>query len=252
MPKIARQSVPVIALVALAACSFQWDSEAEAQKAGVAGTGSGNARTFAVADFDGVELRGSDDVDVHVGGAFCVRAEGDSAMLDRLRIARDGAVLKVGRQNGSKWGWGKGQKVRVFVTMPRIASASVAGSGNLAVDRAQGTRFAGSIAGSGNLAVAGMQVDAAELSIAGSGNVTAAGTAKRLTADIAGSGDIDAAALRAQGGKVSVAGSGNVRAAVQGDAQVNVMGSGDIDLGPAARCVVRKMGSGTVRCGTQR
>ena len=60
----------------LGACSMNWNDDK--QGPGVAATGSGASRSFAVTDFTGVDLRGSDDVDVRVGGAFSVRAEGPS------------------------------------------------------------------------------------------------------------------------------------------------------------------------------
>lgn len=233
---------------ALAACSIG-GGDADAQGSGAPASGSGNARTFAVADFDTVDLRGSDDVDVRVGSGFSVRAEGPSEVLDRLRIVRDGNKLRIGRKSDKGFRWSGDDSVRVLVTMPRIAGASVSGSGDIAIDRAEGARFDGDIAGSGGLTIAAMQVEEASLSIAGSGDVKAAGAAKRLVVEIAGSGDIDARDLRAGSAKVSIAGSGGVRATVYGAAEVDMAGSGDVDLGDRARCTTRSHGSGTVRCG---
>ncbi|MEG3163629.1 head GIN domain-containing protein [Sphingomonas sp. PB2P19] len=233
-------------IIPLAACSFS--SSGEAEGPGVAAQGSGSMRTFQVADFTGIDLRGSDDIDVRVGPGFSVRAEGPSEDLDKLRIDLDGSTLNVGRKNRTGMNWGKGSKVKVFVTLPRLTEANVAGSGTLAVDRVEGSKFDGGIAGSGNLRLAALQVDEAKFSIAGSGNATAAGAAKALTVEIAGSGDIDGRALQAQSARIEIAGSGGVRAVVNGAATVDMMGSGDVDLGPNARCTVSKMGSGTVRC----
>lgn len=235
--------------VVLAACSIGSSGDADAQGPGVPASGSGNARTFAVADFDAIDLRGADDVDVRVGSGFSVRAEGASDVLDRLRVERDGKALRIGRRNERGMRWGGGGTVRVLVTMPRIAGARVSGSGDVSIDRVEGERFDGAIAGSGGLAIAAMQVNAASLSIAGSGDVKVAGTARRLVVDIAGSGNVDGPDLRSDAARVSVAGSGNVRAGVTGDAQVDLAGSGDVDLGSAARCTTRSHGSGTVRCG---
>lgn len=214
------------------------------------GTGSGDARTFAVADFSSVSLRGSDDVEIRTGAAFAVRATGPAAELDKLEISRDGDTLKIGRKSNSGWSWGDSSErgVRVFVTMPRLASASVAGSGDLRVDRVDGD-FDGSIAGAGNMMVSAIRGGTAKLSIAGSGDLTVAGEVQQLDGSIAGSGDIDARNLRAAGASVSIAGSGNVRAQVNGSASVSIVGSGDADLGPNARCTINKMGSGDVRCG---
>ena len=234
------------AVLPLVACSPGSDHDS---KPGVAGSGTGTTRTYAVTDFTSVDLRGADDVDVRVGSGFSVRAEGPSEILDRLSINRDGDTLKIGRINSSGINWSSKGKVTVYVTMPRIAEASLAGSGNFTIDRVEGQEFEGEIAGSGNLSIAALAVQTAKFDIAGSGNTKVAGTAKRLSIEIAGSGDVDAAGVKAEGADVSIAGSGNVKADVTGPAKINLMGSGDVNLGQGARCTTSKMGSGRVTCG---
>jgi len=236
-------------VIPLAACSFAWSSDDNSPGGqGAPAQGTGTSRTFAVADFSAIALSGADDVDVRVGTGFSVRAEGPTDALDRLRIERDGTTLKVGRRNGVDMGWSRSGHVKIFVTLPRLAGASVSGSGDMAIDRVEGTSFAAAVAGSGNLGIAALKVDDAALSIAGSGDVTATGTAGTLSVKIAGSGDIDAPRLRARAASINIAGSGSIRAVVEGPAAIDLRGSGDVDLGPAARCTVSKRGSGSVRC----
>lgn len=249
-------------LLPLAACgnSFSVDTD---DRPGIPGTGSGNQRTFAASGFDSVELAGSDDVSVRVGGGFAVTAEGDAEALDTLKITRDGGTLRVSRRNGRSRG-----HARVTVTMPAITAATLSGSGNLSVDRVEARAFKAKLAGSGNLTVATLRAEETDLSIAGSGNaalsgragaldvaiagsgnVTLAGESDRLEVSIAGSGDVAGERLVAKAADIKVMGSGSVRATVDGQAEVMSMGSGDVDLGARARCSVRKMGSGSVRCG---
>lgn len=234
-------------LLPLAACSVASGTSDDGTP-GVAAQGTGGTRTYAIADFTEVELRGADNVDIRVGPGFSVRADGDSELLDHLKISREGNVLRIGRTRTTGWSWGGG-RAKISVTMPALAAVGVAGSGDLTADRAQGPSFRGSVAGSGNLSVGTVAVDRAEVSLAGSGDARLAGTAKQLTVEIAGSGDVDANGLTASAASVSVAGSGGVRAQVDGPAKVSVMGSGDVDLGAKARCQTSKMGSGSVRCG---
>ena len=230
------------ALFALAGCSV---SSGEDDDAGIRPSGAGTQRSFAAADFSTIELAGADDVDVRVGPAFSVRAEGAAEVLDRLRIETDGDTLEIGRKRGAS---GEG-KARILVTLPRLAGASLAGSGTMTVDRVQGGDLKAELAGSGQLRFRQLGVETLDVDIAGSGSLTATGTARDLDLDIAGSGDFDARGLTATGAEVSIAGSGNVRATVNGRAEVNIMGSGDVDLGSGAKCQVSKMGSGDVRCG---
>lgn len=211
-------------------------------------SGSGSTRSFDVSGFTGVSLRGSDDVEVKSGSGFAVTAEGDSALLDRLEIRKDGDTLRIGRKDGD-WKWGGRDRVaKITVTLPRLTSADVAGSGDMTVERAEGD-FDGSIAGSGNLSIAQLRGGKADLSVAGSGDLRiAAGQASEIDASIAGSGDIDAAALKAVRGDISIAGSGNLRAQVTGEADISIVGSGDVELTGGAKCSVSKMGSGEARC----
>lgn len=240
-----RLAAPIIAAVALAACTA---GNASSSKA----SGHEESRRFPASGFDKVELAGSDNVIVKVGGAESVTATGDSAVLDKLEIEVRGGKLWVGRKRNSGWvdlGGGRRGHAVITVTLPQLNGAAVAGSGNLDVDKAAGDGFAGSVAGSGNLRVAALQTHSASFDIAGSGNVSAAGTATSLSVSIAGSGNVEAAALKSGQARISIAGSGGVKAGVDGEASVSIMGSGDVDITGNAKCTVNKMGSGSVRCG---
>lgn len=237
--------LPLLVALPLAACSVQSDASPSAV------SGSGATRSFAITDFTGVALRGSDNVEVRVGSGFSVRAQGPSTELDQLEITRVGDTLRIGRKNHSGFTWGSEPHhgVTVFVTMPRIVAATLAGSGNMAIDRVTGQSFDGDSAGSGNLAIGTLSVPQAKLSIAGSGDIAARGTVERLTLSVAGSGNISARGLKARAASVSVAGSGDVAADVSGTARVSIVGSGNVDLGRGAHCTTTKIGSGDVLCG---
>lgn len=213
-------------------------------------TGSGGSRTFDVRGFDRVSLRGSDDVVVRVGSAESVTATGPDDVLDRLEVKVVNGELRIGREKGWSWGWSGDRKPAVItVTLPRLRGASVAGSGDMNIDRVRATAFEGSIAGSGNLSVNRLQAETASLDIAGSGNASVTGQVRSLDISIAGSGDMSAAGLKAERAKISIAGSGDVRAQVSGEADVSIIGSGDVNLVGNPRCRISKMGSGDVRCG---
>ncbi|AJP74646.1 head GIN domain-containing protein [Sphingomonas hengshuiensis] len=233
----------IVALLPLAAC------QSNAEKAEAASpSGPGATRSYAATGFTGVDLRGSDSVDVKPGAAFSVVAEGDPKVLDLLEIIVVGDTLRVGRKrSATNWAWGSDKGARIHVVMPRLQSASVGGSGDLVVERAQGD-FTGAVSGSGDLDVRRLDGGAADLSVAGSGTLKIAGTAAKLKANVAGSGDIEAAGLVASGAQVSIAGSGNVAATVKGAAAVSLVGSGDATLTGGAQCSVSAVGSGEAHC----
>jgi hypothetical protein len=238
----------LLAILPLAACTAGHHHDAN-DASGAPASGGGTSRSYAVADFTGVDLSGSDDADVRVGGAFAVRAQGPSDMLDQMQIEKQGDTLVITRKPGSHFNWGGGRNVKVFVTMPSIAAATVSGSGDLSVDNVSGGAFKGAASGSGDLSITHLAVDSADLSITGSGDLTAAGTAKQASLSVMGSGELDAGDLTASGATVSATGSGDIKARVNGHATGSVTGSGDVDLGSGATCDISKTGSGDVTCG---
>jgi hypothetical protein len=236
----------LLSSLAVAACNMS----ADAQEATRGEGGPVTQRSFALTGFDAVGLAGSPDLIVTVGGAHAVRAEGDAEMLERLDLRVENGTLKVGYKKGDwSMNWGNRAKTRIFVTVPTLRAASLAGSGDIQVDRVQGDSFEASVAGSGDIAIAQMQVGTANFSIAGSGGITASGAAQTASASIAGSGDIDAGGLQSRTASASVMGSGDVRIRATETANVSIMGSGDVLVGGSARCTINKRGSGSVRCG---
>lgn len=244
--RLALLSLP---LAMLAACNFTGKAEAGSHRAQPQGAGS---RQFALSGFDKVSLRGPDDVIVMVGPAAAVRAEGDKAVLDQLEIVVIGTELRVKRLKGDwRWGGPAGQgTAKVTVTLPAIAAASVAGSGDMTIDRVRGGKFAGDIAGSGNLDIGSIAGNAVDLSIAGSGNIVIhGGKTATISGSVAGSGSIDAVRLAGDTASVSVTGSGNAALNARRAAAVSLIGSGNATIRGGAKCTVKKIGSGDVKCG---
>ena len=215
-------------------------------------TGPVVQRDFPVAGtFDKIALAGSPDVIVTVGGAASVRAEGEAELLDRLEIVNDNGQLRIGLKNGpgSWFSWGSHRGITVHVTIPALAGASIAGSGDMRIDRVQGPAFAGSVTGSGDMNIAAMTADQASFTINGSGDITAAGHARQATASVVGSGDLRLAQLEAAAATLALAGSGNIGIRATQSAAIELRGSGDVTVAGPAHCTISKSGSGDVRCG---
>lgn len=235
----------MIALLPLAAgaCQSKWEKEG----ASIPANGLGATRSYAATGFTGVEVGGSDDVDVKIGSAFSVTAEGDPKVLDKLQIQVANGTLSITRKDMNGSFFNNDHGARIHVVMPKLTSASISGSGDLSVERAEGDVSA-TVAGSGNIAIADLKGAAATLSIAGSGNISAKGVADKLAASIAGSGDIDAAGVTANSAEIAVSGSGDMRGTVKGGASVSIVGSGDVTLTGGAKCTVNAVGSGEAHC----
>jgi Putative auto-transporter adhesin, head GIN domain len=210
------------------------------------------SRNYQVGNFQQIEVAGPYDVEVRTGGNPGVSAKGSQKLLERtvVEVRGDKLLIHPEQHNGLfHFGWSNHGKAHFTVTVPQLSGATIAGSGDIRVDKVQGQRFEGTVAGSGGIDVAAMDVQALKLSIAGSGGVKAgSGKAQSAEYEIAGSGDVDAGAIAAQQVKVSIAGSGGVKAHASGTADVSIMGSGDVDVSGGAKCSVSKAGSGNVRC----
>lgn len=208
------------------------------------------ARSFQVGAFDKISLEGSPDVIVAVGGQASVRAEGDSEMMERLEITAENGELKIRVRDRSGWSWGSHHRgITVHVTLPALAAASIAGSGDMRIDRVQGQRFAGTISGSADMEIGELRVAEANFNVSGSGGVRAAGAVPRMSASLAGSGDIDLGRLEAADATLSLAGSGDIGIRATHSAAIQLNGSGDVNVTGPAQCTISKSGSGDARCG---
>ncbi len=219
-------------------------SEGQAQE------GPETSRTFPVTDFAAIAVSGPFDVMVSTGKAPSVRAVGSQRLIDALEVVVEDGRLTI-RSRNKDWykggAWRRGN-ARVAVTVPQLAKAALAGSGNVTIDRISGREFNGTVAGSGDLRLNDVAVDKLVLSVAGSGDINAAGRAGEARYSIAGSGGLDSGGLVATVADASVAGSGNIRARVTGRANASVSGSGNIDISGGAQCRQSRQGSGNIRC----
>jgi Putative auto-transporter adhesin, head GIN domain len=210
------------------------------------------SRSYAVGNFQKIEVAGPYDVEVRTGANPGVSGRGSEKLLERTVVEVKGDRLIIHPEKQKGWfrlGWSTHGKALFTVTVPQLSGAAIAGSGDIKVDHVRGDSFEGSIAGSGSLSLASLEVQDLKLSIAGSGDVKAgAGRTQVAKYEIAGAGDVDAGAVQAQQARVSIAGSGSVRAHATGTADVSIMGAGDVEVTGGAKCSVSKSGSGNVRC----
>jgi hypothetical protein len=231
-----------VATAVIAACS-----ESHAENGGPSAT-----KTYQVGNFQQIEVAGPYEVNVRTGANASVAGTGPEKMLEHtvVEVRGDKLVIRpLERKNWLGGGWSHKGTAQFTVTVPQLRAATIAGSGDIQVDRVQGPSFEGTVAGSGGISLAQIDVQQLKLAIAGSGGVRGGG-GKVQTAeyDIAGSGDLDLGAVVVQDLKVSIAGSGGVHANAKRSADVSIMGSGDVEIAGGAKCNVSKMGSGDVRC----
>ncbi len=206
-------------------------------------------RGYSVADFQSVRVLGAPEVRIVQARATTVRASGSTESLDRLKIEVRGGVLVIEPRAPASYDRGKTGPVLVRVTLPRLQSVRLAGSGTVSADRIAGTRVDASLAGSGSLSIAQAQADTLVVQQVGSGTFSIAGKAANARFSAQGSGQIDAATLTVADLVVDAASSGAHRFTARRSAKVTARGSGDVRVDGRPSCTVQSSGSGRVSCG---
>lgn len=226
-------SAALVSTVALAALVFSQPAWAAEQ-------------SFDVSAFTKIRSAGSADVRVTTGARTAVVASGDAADLERLLIeVRDG-VLVIGQKPG-RWDW-RGSGVTVNVSTPRLAEASLTGTGDIEIDRMAEPAVAVAVSGAGDMRVGRIDATTVAARLAGSGNILLAGRCGTGRFDLAGSGDIMASALACETLSAAIKGSGDIIASASRTADLTVLGSGDIMVEGGAQCTRTTRGSGTITC----
>ena len=209
------------------------------------------SRGFQVGSFDQVEAAGPFDLTIRTGAAPSVQVRGNQSLVDNLEVDVEGDTLKIrprSQHNFFSFGIHHG-KADIAITVPTLKATTLAGAGDVNIDKVQGDSFEGRMAGAGDLTIQSAQVKALKLSVAGSGSADVkSGSAQSGDYGIAGAGDVDTSNMTAQDLKISIAGSGDVKAHPTGTADVSIMGSGDVTVTGGAKCTVSKAGSGDVHC----
>jgi len=182
-----------------------------------------------VGAFEGVSFGGSGKVFITIGPKTSVVLESDAETLKRTRTEVDDGVLRIRRRNGDDDFWdGRRSDIVVRITVPRLESARVSGSGDLKVT--------------------GLNGGETKLAVSGSGSVEADGRLQSLSLAISGSGDANMAGLVTNEANVAISGSGSAVIDVREDLNVRVSGSGSVRYLTQPKDVNTSIsGSGSVR-----
>ncbi|NVJ97302.1 MAG: DUF2807 domain-containing protein [Alphaproteobacteria bacterium] len=179
-----------------------------------------------VGSFDQVQLNGSMDVEVKVGGEQSVRVVADSDIISHIETEVRGGTLRVGLDNDHRHGNIK--KMIVYVTVPSLKGAALHGSGDMIVEDAVADDFEVDLHGSGDMTLKDVKFGEVELELQGSGDIEIDGTCDAVEVELQGSGDIEADDMKCKSATVSVHGSGDVSVTASEEADISVHGSGDV------------------------
>ncbi len=151
--------------------------------------GSGVAATQArdVAPFNSVDLAGSNNVVLRVGGKQSVVVRGDDNLLDRVTTDVQRGTLVIGKTSGS---FTTNSPMRVVVSVPSLTALTLSGSGNIVVR--------------------GINTQDLAVLLSGSGTLTGSGSATTVDVTVMGSGSALLGRLVAEHVQAVVTGSGSI------------------------------------------
>ena len=202
-------------------------------------------RNLSVTTFEKIRLEGPFQVSVTTGVAPFARISGSQAGLETVQVAVQGQTLVI-RSNRSTWGGYPGKNsgpVTIAVGTHELASAALAGSGALTIDRVKGLNFGASVGGAGSLTIGKAEADRLALTMSGSGTARIGGKAEALTATLVGASMLDGSGLEAESVKLVAEGPAVIRLTATETAQVTAGGTASITIAGNPDCTLKLRGS---------
>jgi len=162
------------------------------------GSGKLETRSFDLRGWDSLQLDGSMDIEVKVGGGHAADVTLDDNLFDNLVLEVRGGTLVVDwRRECDADG-----DARLALTVPALVGVEINGAGDVDVAGLAGGDFELLIRGAGDIDLGG-RVDGLDIRVDGAGDVDAAGlTAKHVDAVISGAGDVDVTATDSFDGSI--------------------------------------------------
>ena len=204
-------------------------------------------RNFGVSGFDRIRVEGPFRVKVTTGVAPFARASGSAQGIDGLSIATLGRTLVV--RGGSSWGGYPGAAagpIEVEIGTHELSSASLVGSGSLAISAVKGLTFDLTAQGSGAASIGAVAVDQFRLQAGCSGAISLAGAAQKITAVIRGVSSFDARELAVKNAVIGAEGAATIRMNVSETAKVDARGASTVELTGSPACASKTQGSASV------
>lgn len=205
-------------------------------------------RGFTITSFDAIRVDAPVEVTITTGAGASARADGDQAVLDRLKVDVSGRLLAVTVER-ARPGEKSGGRAVLRLSTGDLSRVVLTGGGSVSVSRMKGLRGEIVLGGNGDVSVAAVDLDQLSLGVAGAGRANLSGQAGVATIRVTGPGAVMAEGLRVRQAAVANDGPGNVAVTAEVSARVSASGSGDVTVAGKAACSVDNRGTGRISCG---
>ncbi len=180
-------------------------------------------RTYEFKGFTRVSAAAGTSVTVSVGGDYAIVADSTAKGLERLRVELVGDELQIGRKHKGM-SWGRGEDVRVRVTMPSVSGLDVSSGASLDAT--------------------GLDAAALDLDASSGGSLDVSGRCDALNVDVSSGGDIDADALLCRTANASASSGGSADLYASESVNGEASSGGSIDVSGSPKNVSKDTSSG--------
>lgn len=205
---------PLFLLFALSAVLFSCSEEDPGPK-------QNDERSFAIVDFDRLEISEALDVAVQQGSSFSVQARGDSRNINDLEVYKNGNTLRIKFDNNRN----RQYTTYIMITMPVIRGLDFSGAVNGRINgfTEKISRFDLSMSGAstGQLDIEAEEVYAL---LTGASNLRIYGNGKRIEASVSGASLFTAFDYPVETARLTVTGASHAK--INASTQLNVSASG--------------------------
>jgi Putative auto-transporter adhesin, head GIN domain len=194
----------LIAVLAVVAIGIALVVHSGSSNSGVQGSGVAVTQTRTVAGFSRLDLAGSNNVTVIVGGPQSVVVHADSNLINHVTTGVTSGTLIIGDTGN----FTARSPMSVDVRVPSLTALTLSGDGQISVT--------------------GINTSQLNVTVSGSGLLYAAGTATRLDVTLSGDGQAQLSQLAARDVRAVVTGSGLIQVTATTSLDAAVPGTGTI------------------------
>ncbi|MEO6328481.1 MAG: head GIN domain-containing protein [Ginsengibacter sp.] len=212
----------LFAVISITAYAQPWEN--------IKGNGLVKKESRTVSDFTSLASHGSMDVQIAYGSSDKIEVEADENLLSYIETTVENGVLSI--KSKKNVNLKSRSKMVVYVSMSKITSVQLSGSGNIngqgAFSNADKTRIG--VSGSGNIKLNFDSFRELDLAIAGSGNMDlkSKNATSNINAAISGSGNIDCSDVSTNDVYAKISGSGNIKVFASHGIDARISGSGNV------------------------
>ncbi len=185
------------------------------------------------ASFSKLNFKSIGEVFLSQGEGYDLKIEGSPEMVDNIQIDVAEETLNIKfKSDIADWTglrWLKGEnRLRYFVTMPKVEMVKMAGAGTLQSESLKGESLDLIHTGAGKMALRGLEYQTLKADLGGLGEVVVAGSVQSQTVDLSGAGSYEAEHLQCQDAEVMLSGAGSATVWVEQTLKATVTGAGSI------------------------